>query len=159
MNPTEASIRLWFRGRAAGVILGAQSGPGPQNPKAWCPVLYVGHDGRLRADLGMGPPNPVTSAGRVDDGRWRHVTLVKGTDRQQLYIDGELAGEGVRPQPVSWATTLQLGTGFTAQWPEANGTWFPFSGDMRDAIIAPRAWDAKSIFSDYVQSSDGEASR
>ena len=153
-----ASVRLWFRTREHGVLLGAQSGAPALQPSAWCPVLYIGQDGRLRAELWNRRIEPMMSGSALNDGEWHHIVLVTRTDRQALYVDGVLAGEIGAPVATNWADTLQIGNGFTANWPEGNGAWLPFSGEVRDTIVAPRAWDKDAVFRDFVRSADGEAS-
>jgi hypothetical protein len=157
MAPAEASLRLWFRARGGGVILGAQSAPDPQTPQSYCPVIYLGQDGRLRAGLWNGAVASIVSSSRFDDDGWHHVALVKRKERQLLYIDGAFAGEAPAAQPVTWANTLQFGTGYTNRWPEGNGEWFPFTGDLQDAIVVPRAWDPGTVHSDYAQPAEGNA--
>ena len=155
----DASLRLWFRTRDAGVLVGMQAGRPPGPPSGWCPVLYLGQDGRLRGELWNGKVEPVASTGALNDGAWHYAALVSRADRQQLYVDSALVGEIAAARPTDWANTLQVGNGFTATWPAGNDTWFPFTGEVRDVVVAPRAWDAGAVLKDYVESADGDRSR
>jgi hypothetical protein len=152
------SLRLWFRTRAAGVILGLHTGMRPHAPGRWCPVLFVGHDGRLRAELWNGTVEPIATPHRLDDGKWHHVVLVADT-RQHLYVDGTFVGEIAGARPTTWARILQIGDGYTATWPEGSGGWLPFSGEIRDVIVDHRRWTEAAVLSDWARSADGEASR
>jgi hypothetical protein len=115
-------------------------------------MVYLGNDGRLRAELWNGAHAPIATAQRVDDQQWHHMVLVKRADRQQLYVDGAFVGQIAGPAPADWAAFMQLGTGFTYLWPETNGSWFPFRGELRDVIVARRAWEADEVSRDFLES-------
>jgi hypothetical protein len=120
-------------------------------------MVYLGTDGRLRAELWNGAHAPITTVEKLDDQQWHHLVLVKRADRQQLYIDGALAGQTGGAAPADWATFMQLGTGFTSLWPETNGSWFPFRGDLRDVIVVGRAWEADDVSRDFLESRTAQA--
>jgi len=153
---TSPTLRLWFKSAGqGGTIVGAQSNTTPQTPtRGWCPVIYLGQDGRLRAELWTGALTPITSTHKVDDQQWHHVVLVKTPDRQQLYLDGAIVGETRGALQPDWATFMQLGTGFTQLWPEGNGSWFPFRGELRDVVVALRPWDSDEVSRDYSRGRD-----
>jgi hypothetical protein len=115
-------------------------------------MIYIGLDGRLRAELWNGTTTPITTAGGMDDRRWHHVVVVSSSDRQRLYVDGELVGETGPAKPETWATVMQLGTGFTARWPAGNDSWFPFRGEIRDVVMARQPWSADEVSRDFVES-------
>jgi hypothetical protein len=156
--PAEAaaspSLRLWFKGAGqGGTIVGAQSKTTPQLPTSgWCPIIYLGRDGRLRAELWNGMLTPITTANKIDDQQWHHVVLVQRQDTQQLYVDATFVGETRAAVQRDWATFMQLGNGFTELWPEGNGSWFPFKGELRDVVVALRPWDPDDVARDYLGS-------
>jgi hypothetical protein len=115
-------------------------------------MIYIGRDGRLRAESCNGARAPITTARSVDDRQWHHLVLVKTTERQQLYVDGALVGEVAAALPVGWANFMQLGNGFTALWPEGNGTWFPFQGEMRDVVVSSTPWTLDDVSRDFMSS-------
>src|SRR4029077_8283431 len=121
-----SSLRLWFKGEGhGGTILGVQSTTSPQVPPGgWCPMVYIGLDGRLHAEFWNGAATPIATVRQIDDRRWHHVVLVREARGQRLYVDGEFVGEAGPATAETWATVMQLGTGFTAGWPAANGSWF-----------------------------------
>src|SRR4029077_13047044 len=132
-----ASLRLWFKGEGGGgTIVGTQSTTSPHPPpRGWCPIISLGRDGRLRAEFWNGGPAPITTAESIDDRRWHHVVLVRRPDRQRLYVDGRLVGETGAARAEYWPV-MQLGTGFTSVWPSTNDSWFPFTGQIRDVVVA-----------------------
>jgi hypothetical protein len=155
--PAEAaaatSLRLWFKvDGGGGTIVGLQSTMSPHvPPSGWCPIMYVGLDGRLRAEFWNGSVTPITTAEAVDDHRWHHAVLVKRADGQQLYLDGKLVGDTNAAIPKNWGF-MQLGTGFTATWPSGIGSWFPFTGEIRDVVVARESWGAEEVIRDFRES-------
>jgi hypothetical protein len=47
---------------------------------------------------------------------------------------------------------MQLGTGYTAGWPGGNDSWFPFTGEIRDVVVAREPWGAHDVGRDFVES-------
>jgi len=88
------SISLWFKTTSYGPLVGySDSNAGfPTCSSACGPIMYVGDDGKLRAQFLTSPmPNPatpITSAAAVNDGVWHHAVLVGNTNTQSLYLDG-----------------------------------------------------------------------
>ena len=148
----QKTLRLWFRTVSSGTIVGLQSGLPPSPPERWWPIVYVGRDGRLRAGVWNGETRPIMTPDRVDDGQWHHVALVKLVERQFLYVDGVLIGDAVDTADTSAFTRLLIGDGFTASWPESNGTWFPFAGTVRDVAVAPISWTPADVIRDFSAS-------
>jgi hypothetical protein len=148
-----ASLRLWFKGEGhGGAIVGIQSTMSPHAPASgWCPLIYVGLDGRLRAEFWNGSVTPITTVEAIDDHRWHHVVLVRRADGQRLYVDGKPVGDTNAAIPENW-TVMQLGTGFTALWPAGNGSWFPFKGEIRDVVVARASWGAEEVLRDFMES-------
>ena len=93
------SVELWFRANAPGVLLGYYNND-------WVPMLYVGADGRLRAQIKFGcqtqftgcalngspvPASvlaaPLTSAEPVTDTQWHHLALVSSPELSAVITD------------------------------------------------------------------------
>jgi hypothetical protein len=149
------SLRLWFRAMrgSAGTLVGFQSTTIQQvPPNGWCPLIYLGLDGRLRAEMWNETLTPITTADRVDDRQWHHVVLVKTPEVQRLYLDGALVGEISGAPRADWATFMQLGTGYTGLWPQTNNSWFPFRGELRDVVVASEPWEPDDVSRDYLHS-------
>jgi Concanavalin A-like lectin/glucanases superfamily len=154
-DSAESTLRLWFRSTGNGTMVGLQSSLGPAVPEVWCPVIYLGADGRLRARMTASEARPITTAHRADDGGWHHVALVKMPDKQILYVDGTEVGQASGAADLAWAKTLQLGNGYSALWPEGNGSWFPFAGDLRDVIVTSHSWTPADVLNDYHETRSG----
>jgi hypothetical protein len=151
------TLRLWLKGDGqGGTIIGAQSTTtqGTLANGSWCPMIYLGTDGRLRAEFWNGAIDPITTANRVDDRRWHHVVIVKRADGQRLYVDGAFIGETAAAAAAGWATFMQLGTGFTWTWPSGNGSWFPFRGELRDVAVTRQPWNLDDVSRDYLTTRD-----
>jgi hypothetical protein len=144
---TSLSIRMWLRTRASGAALGYQATPrgGNARPNGWTPIVYVGTDGKLRAQLWNGNVGPITTDFAVNDGTWHHAVLVAQNTRQSLYVDGKLVGElagQLRHQAFAFA---QVGSAYSRQWPSANSGWFDFEGTLADVILDPRPLSATEV--------------
>jgi hypothetical protein len=144
---TAFSVRLWLRTTGSGVVLGYQTTPriDSYRPAGGVPMLYVGKDGRLRAELWNGGVRPIASKDRVDDGRWHHIALVGGDSTQSLHVDGDLVGrlEGeLLQRRLAYA---QVGTGYARGWPGAEPGWFDFGGSVSDLVLEPAPLTAEQI--------------
>jgi Concanavalin A-like lectin/glucanases superfamily len=68
----------------------------PTLSTGYCPVLYIGTGGKLRAEWWTNSVNPITSLNAVNDGTWHHAvlstTISNGTTTQTLYLDGVVQG-------------------------------------------------------------------
>ncbi|RKE05089.1 RHS repeat-associated protein [Streptomyces sp. TLI_171] len=155
-----ASVEVWFKTGAAGVVYGTQSFPlgGSATGQAWNPTLYVGTDGKLHGGLWTGSAaNTAVSATAVNDNSWHHAALtVAGsgsTNIQQLYVDGVASGS-----PVTGTTRyngdqyvyLGAGTtssGFPAVPADASGH---FNGQIADFAYYDYTLSATSISRHYT---------
>ncbi|MCP4247451.1 MAG: LamG domain-containing protein, partial [bacterium] len=134
------TIEAWFRTTAAGVLIGHQTSLPYGTPSDNVPIIYVGNDGKLRAEYWWGSQSPVTSGQPVNDDLWHHVGIRYENPDFDVWLDGVHVG--------SRSTTLvgfgvpffyQVGVGYTVGWPSTNGHWFPFDGlidEMRSWNIA-----------------------
>ncbi|MCU0794511.1 MAG: putative Ig domain-containing protein [Akkermansiaceae bacterium] len=84
----EFTFETWFLAKGHGSLLQRVRGASVE------PVIWIGHDGLLRAHAAWSPTTRTTlsSRQRIDDSSWHHVALTFRNKQHQLYIDGELVG-------------------------------------------------------------------
>ncbi|MFE6867124.1 LamG-like jellyroll fold domain-containing protein [Kitasatospora sp. NPDC057692] len=127
-----ATVELWFRTSAPGVLYGYQSFPVGGSPNGstdrWNPALYVGSDGRLYGTLWTGSADyALVSPSTVTDGAWHHVALAGDGSGQSLYLDGAEAATVTAARPISYngSAYAYLGAGFTG------GGWLNRPADVQ----------------------------
>ncbi len=154
----EGTLEASFETTSGGVILGFQNVAPSGSAGGWVPSLYVGTDGKLYADWNGFPL--LNSPETVADGRWHEVALVgdaqSGTG--SLYLDGQLV-ESVSGSPSGYTGGYdQIGTGDTAYYyPNTNGGWYGFVGQIQDVRIWNVALSASEIQQDIVSAPAGTA--
>ena len=87
---TVLTIEARFKTTDDGTIIGYQNADIPSGPSQYVPIMYVGSDGKLRAEMYMGSANPITTTGTVNDGEWHHIVAICGSNGLKTYIDGVL---------------------------------------------------------------------
>ena len=119
------SISLWFKTTTAdGVLVSAQSQPlsaGSTIGGGYNPVMYIGTDGKLRAEWWNGGTGggPITSSSAVDDGLWHHAVLTATGNTQFLYLDGQLQDTLNGAVSLSTLPNLNFAAGYLGGgWPE-----------------------------------------
>ncbi|GHF66109.1 hypothetical protein GCM10018790_49990 [Kitasatospora xanthocidica] len=138
-----ATVELWFKTTAPGVLYGYQSFPLDGKPNGstdrWNPALYIGSDKKLYGTLWTGSAtNALVSATTVADGAWHHVALAGDGSGQTLYLDGAPTATSTTALPITYngSAYASLGAGWTGGgWPNApsdqvsyfNGTIADFS--------------------------------
>jgi uncharacterized repeat protein (TIGR01451 family) len=152
------SFEVWFKTTANGVILGQQdSAPGPV-PVGFVPALYVGTDGRLRAQMFWNNfASPMAGGTVVSDGAFHHAAVTYDGATQYLYLDGVLIASRAHTH-VDYATTYkyQLGTGYTGGWSGGNSGWFPFAGLIDDPSLYSRTLTAAEVKAIYDAGAAGK---
>ena len=91
---------MWFKTTVHdGVIASIQNqavSAGGTLASGYDPVMYVGNDGDLYAELWNGAAQPINSGVAVDDGLWHNAVLTVSTDGtttvQVLTLDGTTVG-------------------------------------------------------------------
>lgn len=149
LDPTTLTVEAWFKTTATGgVIIGYQNAAAGQSASDHVPVLYVGSDGKLRAELWNGGVSPITSVNTVNTGTWQFAALVASASGQRLYLNGHLVGTlsgAINPLDMSYA---QIGWGDLAGgWPAAGAS--AFSGQIGQAALFPSALGASTISNQY----------
>jgi hypothetical protein len=125
-----SSFDLWFKTASGGVILAQQDTDNVLIPNSNVPAIYVGTDGKLRAEVFWnGSIAPITSSGVVTDGLFHHLAVTYDGTTQRMYLDSTLLGSAPHTQRgFTGVYRYQLGRGWTASWPGGNGGWYPFNG-------------------------------
>jgi sugar lactone lactonase YvrE len=137
------SFETWFRTSTGGVIMGQQGASA-----GYVPAVYVGTDGKLRAELFWGGSvNPMVSAAVVNDGQWHHVAVTYNGTSETVYLDGASIGSKPFTQ-TSYNTSYQyrLGTGLAGNWPAAptSGSYY-FNGQIDEPTFYTRALSAAEV--------------
>ncbi|MEU1286998.1 LamG-like jellyroll fold domain-containing protein [Kitasatospora sp. NPDC005856] len=122
-----ATVELWFKTTAPGVLYGYQSFPLDGKPNGstdrWNPALYIGSDKKLYGTLWTGSANnALVSATTVADGAWHHVALAGDGSGQTLYLDGSPTATSTTALPITYngSEYAFLGAGWTGGgWPNA----------------------------------------
>jgi hypothetical protein len=155
------SFETWFKTESGGVIFGRQDTvPGGAAPVNYSPGLYVGNDGKLRAQLFWnGERNPVTSPNAVNDNRFHHVAVLYDGAEQVVYLDGAEMGRAPYTQAgANVGYQYQLGTGYALGWPGGPGSssWYGFNGLIDDPTLYNRALTTAEVQSIYAAGSAGK---
>ncbi|MGI5287197.1 LamG-like jellyroll fold domain-containing protein [Nonomuraea polychroma] len=138
----QVSIEGWIKTTQNGVIFSA--GQFGYEFGAINPVVYVGTDGRLRAQMGRlsgAGYTPITSANPVNDGQWHHVVLTVAGTQQKLYLDGESVGELNGQMVLEYRARAFVGSGDRASsWSDIPGGQaasgaFPFKGSIDEFAL------------------------
>ena len=137
-SSTSITLECRFRTKLPGGIFGYSTNAYPNNPVSNVPALYIGLDGKLRAQVGNGAANPITTSVQVTDGQWHHVALsVQADGSQTLYLDGQAAGNTSGTLQHLDMVKNYIGVAATSGWPGGNTGWMFFNGDIDEF----RIWD------------------
>ncbi|WP_052707758.1 LamG-like jellyroll fold domain-containing protein [Streptomyces rubellomurinus] len=120
-----ATVELWFKTTAPGVLYSYQSFPIDGKPNGstdrWNPALYIGSDKKLYGALWTGSANnALVSSSTVTDGAWHHVALAGDSNGQTLYLDGAPTATSTTALPITYngSAYAYLGAGWTGGgWP------------------------------------------
>ncbi|MCG6499939.1 DUF6531 domain-containing protein, partial [Kitasatospora sp. A2-31] len=144
------ALGLWFRTSDTGVLLSYQSFPvgGSSNgtTSRWNPALYIGNDGRLRAQLWMGDAaQTLATGGAVNDNQWHFALLsADSPTSQSLFLDGTLAAGPLNGTIAPNGTDhVFLGAGAVfGGWPAAPAdSAGHFKGQIADVAAFPHGFD------------------
>ncbi|HEY3478833.1 MAG TPA: LamG-like jellyroll fold domain-containing protein, partial [Streptomyces sp.] len=168
-NTDSGALSLWFKTSAGpGVLYSYASQPvtAGNSPGAYTPTIYVGTDGKLKAEfLNSGGIAPITTSAAVTDGKWHHVVLSAAGNTQSLYLDaakvGSLSGTVSIMPGAAFSMNQQyntLGSGFLGgNWPDephqsstdATGYATYFNGSIADAAWYDRPLVAADVSTLY----------
>jgi RHS repeat-associated protein len=152
-----ASFGVWFKTASAGVILGQTDGTQPGgNPVGWQPGLYVDTAGLLRASIFShgGASNQIVTSTAYNDNNWHFAVDTYTNGTEELYVDGQLAGsQQVSQVGYNLAYGYFIGTGETANWPAANGSWLYFNGALDEVSVSNSARSGDWVQAEYSNQS------
>jgi hypothetical protein len=154
------TIEAWFKttSNAISPIFGQNSDdsiPGGQ-PSGWDLPLYLGSDGKVRADQFYDGVNPIVSTKSYNDGAWHFAVDVVDDGTETLYVDGA---------EVAQATGRNVGGGYNggstsdyAYWLGAGDSqgnwggegWSWFAGSLSDAAVYDTALSTNAIEAQYA---------
>jgi hypothetical protein len=157
-NATPFSFELWFETTAGGVILGQQNSAPLTTPTGWVPAIYVGTDGKLHVQtFWSGAQNQISSTTAVNNGTYHHVAVTYNGQNEVVYLDGAEV-KSIPLSCTSYATTYyyQLGTGYSPNWPDANGGWYTFNGVIDQPTLYSSALTAAQVQSIYNAGNAGK---
>ncbi|MFE6869236.1 LamG-like jellyroll fold domain-containing protein [Kitasatospora sp. NPDC057692] len=152
------ALGLWFRTTGSGVLLSYQSfqigGHSNGTTDRWNPALYVGNDGRLRAQLWMGDAGQtMVTQGPVNDGNWHFAVLsADSPDTQTLFLDGAQAAgplNGTITPNGSGHVFLGAGAVFGG-WPApTTDSAGHFKGQIANVAAFPHGFDGARVAALY----------
>jgi YD repeat-containing protein len=153
-----ASIELWFKTSAAGILYSYQSSPLESSSSYWNPALYVGTDGKLHGLFGdgNGSADLLSSSAGVTDNKWHQAVLTASGDTQTLYLDGAqqaTESKGTLSFNGNGYVYLGAGTSSPSLWPaspagDSTSTNY-FTGSISEASYYPSALDAGTVQAHY----------
>lgn len=151
---SERTLSIQFKTVSAGGVLLSDSDTTAGEATTAQPVMYIGTDGRLRAEFWTGTANPIVSVHQVDDGTWHTATLV-GDDASQvqmLYLDGQLIrGQTGAMTALGPQTYIGAGNLRANHWPQASADPVAyFRGDVREVLFYDSALTTAQVGSAVV---------
>jgi uncharacterized repeat protein (TIGR01451 family) len=152
------TFEVWFRTTSGGVIFGQQAGSAYNLVSGYVPGLYVGTDGRLRAQMfWSGVTTAISSSSSVTNGAFHHAAVSYDGTNSVLYLDGVPVASAPWTQ-TAYASNYQyqFGTGYTVNSPAGNGGWFTFSGLIDEPSLYSRALNSNEVVAIYLAGSAGK---
>lgn len=148
---TVLTVSAWFKTASNGVIISYQNAAYSAGPGNFVPVIYVGTDGKLRAEVWYsGGVNPITTSASVADSKWHQVVLTANVSTQTMYLDGASVGTANGAINNLDMSVNHIGTGYANTWPMANAGWNFFNGSLDDVRIYNRALTAQDVYSLFL---------
>src|ERR1035441_3649689 len=153
------TFEVWFRTTSGGVIFGQQNGPAYSSVNGNVCGLYVGTDGKLRAEMfwSGSVTSLMTSATTVTNGIFHHTAVSYNGTNSILYLDGVGIATNTQSQTAySSGYYYQFGTGYTLGWPGVNGGWYQFGGVIDEPTLYSRALASTEIAGLYAAGGSGK---
>ena len=108
-------------------------------------MLYVDSNGKLEGGIYTGSTPGITSASAVNNNAWHYAVLTvnKTSTTQTLYLDGSQVGtwSGTPEGPF---TTVSIGAGYTASWPNPPSSSTSYFGGQIDDVRVSSSATARS---------------
>jgi hypothetical protein len=147
---TVSTVSLWFKTTSDGGLWGVAGTPPTSGGSSHSPALYVGTTGLLQGLYYNNTPDTINSSSPVNNGVWHNAVIVADGSTQSLYLDGSLVGTASGTIQTQNNMYESIGTVDTAgSWPNANGGWFYFNGDIADVALFNTALTASQISNLY----------
>src|SRR5208337_4569763 len=107
---------------------------------------------------GAGEPPFISNSTPVNDGRFHHCAVTYDGTNEFMFVDGQAVASMPFTQKGygSGIYQYQLGTGYTAGWPDTPGDWMPFAGIIDEASIYNRALTANEVAAIFNARSAGK---
>jgi hypothetical protein len=153
------TFEVWFNTSSGGVILGQQNCPAHSSATGCVPGLYVGTDGKLRAEMfWSGAISPLTSTSTVTSGVFHHAAVTYDGSSEVLYLDGAAVASTSNFTQTAYASTYyyQFGTGTGSGMPGMPAGWYQFNGLIDEPSLYSRALTPQEVFSIYQAGSAGK---
>jgi RHS repeat-associated protein len=151
------SFGIWFKTASAGVILGQTDGTMPGgSPGTWQPALYLDTAGLLRASIFShgSTASQIVTAMAYNDNNWHFAVDTYTNGTEELYVDGQFAGsQQVAELGYNPVYSYFLGTGETANWSAANGSWLNFNGGLEEVKVSNIARSGDWVQAEYANQS------
>jgi len=159
-NDLPFTFETWFSSKGYGSLL----------KRIWNgneePVIWVGSDGLLRANLAWSPSSLATmvSPSRVDDGSWHHVAVSYFQQVQRLYINGSLVatvsglptGPGTRYSD-SLSHYMLAGGAVSAAWDGIPVTGTPPRISVDETAVFSRSLSAAEVADIFASGTEGKS--
>ncbi|MFE3875765.1 LamG-like jellyroll fold domain-containing protein [Kitasatospora sp. NPDC059146] len=153
-----ASVELWFKTTTGGPLYSYQDFPvgGPQG-SSWNPALYVGSDGRVHGQFGVGQVAAMTSDRTVNDNQWHQVVLAADDRGQSIYLDGRASASDTTARKISFngAPYVYVGAGTTTGWNWPGGGADHFKGNIAEVSYYSARLDADTVTAHFKSMGDG----
>jgi hypothetical protein len=146
-----STVRVWFRTRRRGVVIGCESDPAERGSHRWLPLIYVGRSGHVYGQYSTESDAVQASPGVITDGAWHQVVLVRTELGQTLYVDGVRAASTDHPVDAGTLGLCQVGAGASTGWPDAPDGVLRFVGDVNEVVLLPVAATADDVATDWAQ--------
>jgi len=150
------AVGMWFNTtQAGGTLFSYQSGkPGTAVTSGYVPSIYIGSDGKLRAEFWNGHAAPMTSPTAVNDGKWHYLVLSGARTDQTLFLDGAQVATltGATITFGAWPYTTVGAGELTGSWPAsptANALGF-FNGKIQDVSFLQHPLGLPAVQQEYA---------
>ncbi|MGI8333638.1 LamG-like jellyroll fold domain-containing protein [Actinomadura scrupuli] len=147
------AVEAWFKTSGHGTILAYQNAAAGSTPTQYTPAVYVGNDGKLRAQFWNGTAAPITTSGTVNNNQWHHVVLSGQGGTQTLYLDGSSVGSVSATIDHLNQPYVYVGYGWASSaWPQtvsSPGNYY-FTGSIDDVAIYDKPLGLAAVRQHYA---------
>lgn len=149
------TVSLWFKSTKGGGLLGHQGGEVMTSASQRVPLAYIGQDSAMYGGFWTGSVitvNQDQEKGKYNDGQWHHLVMTVGKGRgQKFYLDNQLQGEHNSYSFLSGMVNNQIGMALAPNWPQSNGAWYGWDGQIDDVRVYHKMVSADIVDSLFNQ--------